>query len=169
MGETTVIIRPVQVTDAADYLKLSQKIDESNFMLYEPGEKKTTVEQQQMVIEKILSQNKSTLFVAESDDRLVGFISALGGNLKRNQHSAYLVLGVLEEYQGKGIATQLINQICAWAKEKEISRLELTVIKTNFKAFNLYRKMGFVLEGEKVNSLIINGEPVNEYYLYKLL
>lgn len=169
MGETTVIIRPVQVTDAADYLKLSQKIDESNFMLYEPGEKKTTVEQQQMVIEKILSQNKSTLFVAESDDQLVGFILALGGNLKRNQHSAYLVLGVLEEYQGKGIATKLFNQVFIWAKEKEISRLELTVIKTNFKAFNLYRKMGFVLEGEKVNSLIINGEPVNEYYLYKLL
>jgi hypothetical protein len=29
--------------------------------------------------------------------------------------------------------------------------------------------MGFILEGEKVHSLIINGEPVNEYYLYKLL
>lgn len=54
-------------------------------------------------------------------------------------------------------------------KEIEISRLELTVIKDNIKAFNLYRKMGFILEGEKVHSLIINGEPVNEYYLYKLL
>ncbi|OUM84182.1 MAG: GCN5 family acetyltransferase [Caldibacillus debilis] len=28
------------------------------------------------------------------------------------------------------------------------SRPELTVIKDNEKAFNLYRKMGFVLEGE---------------------
>ncbi|RKO61454.1 hypothetical protein Cdeb_01403 [Caldibacillus debilis GB1] len=43
------------------------------------------------------------------------------------------------------------------------SRPELTVIKDNEKAFNLYRKMGFVLEGEKVHSLIINGKPVNEY------
>jgi RimJ/RimL family protein N-acetyltransferase len=56
-----------------------------------------------------------------------------------------------------------------WAKEKEISRLELTVIKDNVKAFNLYKKMGFILEGEKVHSLIIDGLPVNEYYLYKLL
>ena len=89
--------------------------------------------------------------------------------LTQNQHSAYLVLGVLEDYQGQGIATKLFNRVFEWAKEVEITRLELTVIKDNTKAFNLYRKMGFVLEGEKVHSLIINGQPVNEYYLYKLL
>lgn len=33
----------------------------------------------------------------------------------------------------------------------EISRLELTVIKENIKAFNLYRKMGFILKDEKVH------------------
>jgi RimJ/RimL family protein N-acetyltransferase len=56
-----------------------------------------------------------------------------------------------------------------WAKDVGISRLGLTVIKGNTKAFNLYKKMGFVLEGEKVHSLKINGEFVNEYYLYNLL
>jgi RimJ/RimL family protein N-acetyltransferase len=60
------------------------------------------------------------------------------------------VLGVLEYYQGQGIATQLFNRVFEWAKEVEISRLELTVGKDNNKAFNLYRKMGVILEGEKV-------------------
>lgn len=164
-----MIIRPIELEDAESFLQLSKRIDESNFMLYEPGEKKRTIEQQKEIIEGIFSKKKSMIFVAETDDRLVGFIEVLGSSLKRIKHSAYLVLGVLEEYQGKGIATQLFNRVFEWAMENEITRLELTVIKDNDKAFNLYRKKGFVLEGEKVHSLMINGKPVNEYYLYKLL
>lgn len=164
-----MIIRPIEVRDAENFLELSKKIDESGFMLYEPGERETTVEQQRKSIEKILFEKNSIFFVAEMESNLVEFIAALGSNLKRNRHSAYLVLGVLENYQGQGIATKLFNHVFEWAKEVEITRLGLTVIKGNTKAFNLYRKMGFVLEGEKVHSLKINGEVVNEYYLYKLL
>ena len=169
MEVSVVIIRPIEVNDAEGFVELSKRIDESNFMLFEPGERKTTPEQQRNSIERILSEKSSVFFVAESEELLVGFIAAIGSDLKRNRHSAYLVLGILEEYQGQGIASKLFNQVFEWAKEVEITRLELTVIKENIKAFNLYRKMGFVLEGEKVHSLIINGQPVNEYYLYKLL
>lgn len=154
-GRVIMIIRPIAVSDAENFVELSKKIDESGFMMFEPGEKETTVEQQRKSIERILSEKKSIFFVAEVESKIVGFIAVLGSNLKRNQHSAYLVLGILEEYQGQGIATKLFNQVFEWAKEVEISRLELTVIKGNKKAFNLYRKMGFILEGEKVHSLII--------------
>jgi RimJ/RimL family protein N-acetyltransferase len=164
-----LIIRPIEVSDAENFLELSKKIDESGFMLYEPGERETTVEQQKKSIENILSEKNSIFFVAETENKLVGFIAAIGSNLKRNQHSCYLVLGVSEDYRGQGIATKLFNKLFVWAKDVGISRLGLTVIKGNTKAFNLYKKMGFVLEGEKVHSLKINGEFVNEYYLYKLL
>lgn len=163
------MIRPIEVRDAESFIKLSKQIDDSNYMLFEPGERNITLEQQSKSIESILSEKKSIIFVVERENKLVGFIAAFGGNVKRNQHSAYLVLGVLEEFQGQGIASKLFNQIFEWARDNELSRLGLTVIKDNIKAFNLYRKMGFVLEGEKVHSLIINGKPVNEYYLYKLL
>lgn len=164
-----MIIRPIHLNDAERFLELSKKVEESGFMLYEPHENKRTVEQQMKIIEDILSVKNSIIFVAEIDNKLVGFIQAIGGRLKRNRHSAYLVLGVQEDFQGMGIATKLMNQIFSWAKEQDISRLGLTVIKNNDKAFNLYRKMGFVIEGEKVHSLKINGEFVNEYYLYKLI
>lgn len=162
-------IRPIEVTDAEQFLSLSNKLDESNFMLYEPGERKTTIDQQRKSIETILSQQNTTLLVAEVESNLAGFIAAIGNQFQRNKHSAYLVLGVLDLYQGQGIATKLFNQLFDWAKENKLSRLELMVIKDNNKAFNLYKKMGFTLEGEKVHSLMINGEPMNEYYLYKLL
>jgi len=53
-----MIIRPIEVIDAERFLELSKKVDESGFMLYEPGEKKTTVEQQRTSIEKFLSEKK---------------------------------------------------------------------------------------------------------------
>jgi RimJ/RimL family protein N-acetyltransferase len=165
----TMIIRPIEVRDAENFIDLIKIIDESGFMMYETGERKITVEQQRKIIEKLLSEKKSIIFVAEAERKLAGYIAAIGGNLKRNQHSAYLVLGVSEEHQGLGIATNLFHLVFEWAKVVGISRLGLTVIKDNIKAIHLYKKMGFILEGEKVHSLIINGEPVNEYYLYKLL
>lgn len=164
-----MIIRPVTIEDAEDFIELSKAIDASGFMLFEPGERKTTVEQQRNFFEKILAEKRSIFFVAENEGKLAGFIAALGSDLARNRHSATVVLGVHDAYQGQGIASKLFAQIFDWAKEVGITRLGLTVIKDNTKAFNLYRKMGFVLEGEKVHSLMINGEPVNEYYLYKLL
>ncbi|MED4869611.1 GNAT family N-acetyltransferase [Geobacillus stearothermophilus] len=145
-----------------------KKIDESGFMLFEPGERQTTVEQQSKSIERMLSEPNKMIFVAETENKLVGFLAVIGGDVKRNQHSANVVLGVLEDYQGQGIATKLFNKAFEWAKEVGILRLGLTVMKGNDKAFN-YRKMGFVLEGERVQSLRVNGEFVNEYYLYKLL
>ncbi|MDX8366770.1 GNAT family N-acetyltransferase [Cytobacillus sp. IB215665] len=164
-----MIIRPIELNDAEKFLQLNKSIDESGFMLFEPGEKSMTLEQQRKAIENIIAEKNSLFLVAEVEHKLVGFMNAFGGKVKRNQHSAYLVLGVLDDFQGRGIASSLFNSVFAWAKDKEISRLELTVIKDNIKAFNLYKKMGFVIEGEKVNSLIINGQPMNEYYLYKLL
>jgi GNAT superfamily N-acetyltransferase len=124
-----MIIRPIEVSDAENFLELSKKIDESGFMLFEPGERKTTDDQQRKSIEKILSEKNSMFFVVEVENKLVGFIAALGSNLKRNRHSAYLVLGVLEDYQGQGVATKLFNKVFEWAKEVGISRLGLTVIK----------------------------------------
>lgn len=169
MEKEKMMIRPIEVRDAEHFLELCKKIDESGFMLFEPGERQTTVEQQSKSIERMLSEPNKMIFVAETENKLVGFLAVIGGDVKRNRHSANVVLGVLEDYQGQGIATKLFNKAFEWAKEVGISRLGLTVMKGNDKAFNLYRKMGFVLEGERVQSLRVNGEFVNEYYLYKLL
>lgn len=164
-----MIIRLIKPNDAADFLELVKKVDESGTMLYEPGERQTTLKQQSRIIDNILADKYSDFLVAEIDEELVGYMMLQGNKAKRQQHVAYLVLGVDEAFQGLGIATKLFETAFVWAKRNKITRLELTVIKNNVKAISLYKKMGFVLEGEKIHSLMIDGKPVNEYYLYKLL
>lgn len=162
-------IRELNTGDAKGFLELYKKLDESGYMLYDPGERQTSVEAQQSGIAKLKQDDGVYFHVAEIDENLAGFMAAFKGKLNRKRHSAYLVLGVDADYRGKGIASSLFEHVFEWAERQGVTRLELTVIKDNVPAFNLYKKMGFVIEGEKVHSLMVDGKPVNEYYMYKLV
>ncbi|HEY4553157.1 MAG TPA: GNAT family N-acetyltransferase [Bacillaceae bacterium] len=162
-------IRHIQLEDARQFANLLTSVDSSNTMLFEPGERKTSTEQEEKRIESILLQTNSTIIVAEVAEQLVGYLVVLGGHCNRNRHSAYLVIGVLEEYRGKGIGKRMLTEAFHWGKSAGLTRLGLTVIKHNERAVRLYEKMGFQVEGEKVHSLMMNGQPVNELYMYRLL
>ncbi|MGG3572609.1 GNAT family N-acetyltransferase [Bacillus gobiensis] len=162
-------IRPVQPEDAKAFAELLFEIDQSGFMLFEPNERAADAEREKRRIDAFVNDKHSALFVAEENGQLGGYMMALGGKANRNKHSAYLVLGVHEQFQRQGIASRLFNETFQWAKNNGITRLELTVIKNNEKALRLYKKVGFKIEGEKINSLFIDGKPVNEYYMYKLI
>ncbi|MBM7663245.1 RimJ/RimL family protein N-acetyltransferase [Bacillus mesophilus] len=158
-------IRPVNEADAPLLLQLSKKLDEeTSFMLFEPGERKTTIEQQRESINRILGQENSMMFVVEEQTNLVGFLGAIGGGTLRKIHSAYIVIGILADFHGRGYGSALFKKLFTWAKEKGLHRLELTVMTHNEKGIALYEKMGFQREGIKKASLKINGEWVDEYY-----
>ena len=164
------MIREIQVEDAAAFLQLGKQLDEeTSFMLLEPGERNTTIEQQKNMIKRFIENNNSTIFVAVEGEQLVGFILANGGNVQRNKHAAAIVIGILQEYSGKGIGITLFNEVEKWAKLHDVWRLELTVMAHNTRAQALYKKVGFEQEGIKKAALIVDGENVDEYYMAKLL
>lgn len=164
-------IRKINIADAANFLAMNKQLDEeTSFMLYEPGERQISLEQQQTMIERITAQETSNIWVAEtSDGILAGFLALFGSNLQRNRHSAYIVIGILQDYQGQGLGKNLFLTMEEWAKSKALHRLELTVMKHNHRALQLYLKMGFEIEGVKRDSLKVNGEYVDEYYLSKMI
>lgn len=162
-------IRRLTISDAENFLALNKKLDDSGFMLHDPGERKMKAAEQRRALVKLNDDASTIFYVAEESDRLLGFIAAFRGTLNRNRHRASLVVGVDEAYRGKGIATRLFQKIFRWSRDNNLLRLELTVIENNMPALRLYRKMGFKVEGEKVQSLKINGKMVNELYMYKLL
>jgi len=114
-------------------------------------------------------EGKNLLLVAEYGGEIVGFISAQRGSLNRVKHTAYIVVGIRREFQGKGIGKEFFKRLGIWAKDKGVTRLELTVMCPNTIAKNLYEKNGFVVEGIKKNSMIVDGEYVDEFYMAKLL
>lgn len=163
-------IREIRERDAQGFLDMCTRLDdETRFMLLEPGERRTTVEEQGQHINTILGSDNQTIFLAERDGQLVGYIAALGGQYRRNRHSAYIIVGILGAFTGHGIGTYLFKAVDQWAREHTIHRLELTVMMHNEAAVHLYKKMGFEIEGIKKHSLVVDGVYVDEYYMAKLL
>lgn len=162
-------IRTAESDDAKQLVKLIKQIENSNFMLFEPGERKTTVDQQRKRIESMCEEETSTILVAEDNGELVGYLFAMGGSPVRVKHAVYLAIGVAESSRGQGVGAKLFTKLEEWAKKQDIHRLELTVMVHNKAGIALYEKMGFEIEGTKRHSLFIDGNYVDEYYMSKLL
>jgi len=165
-----ITIREIRESDAEEFLNLCTRIDaETPFMMFEPGERPTTTKGQKDEIRDILSRDNQTIFVAEKDNQLIGYLAAYGGRYKRNRQTVYIVTGILQGFTLQGLGTRLFKQLEGWAKKRKIHRLDLTVMVHNEAALALYRKIGFEIEGRKKHSLFINDSYVDEYWMAKLL
>jgi len=166
-----ITIRPIQESDVTAFLALRTQLDaETHFMMLEPGERDQDLVQQRAELRSVLAHANHTISLAVTEDQqLAGYLEAEGGRFRRNRHTAVIVLGILSAYRGQGIGTRLLQSIEAWAKTCGVQRLELTVMVHNDAAQALYTKMGFVIEGRRQWSLLIDGAFVDEYSMAKLI
>ncbi|GGA77977.1 GNAT family N-acetyltransferase [Ornithinibacillus halotolerans] len=165
-----MFIREAVPSDAEGLVELMQHVENTSpYMMWEKGERAIQPENLQKRIISLNQTHNSTILVAVDEEELVGYLFAIGGSARRNKHTAYLVVGVRENVRGKGIGTILFKELDSWAKNKNIHRLELTVVTKNSSGLNLYKKAGFEIEGTKKDSLFIDGEYVDEYYMGKIL
>lgn len=82
-------------------------------------------------------------------------------------NTSYLTTGILKDYNGKGIATNLFVLLDSWAKDNGIERIELTVLSDNQRAIDLYTRNGFVTEGIRKNSMKIDEVSKDELFMAK--
>ena len=154
--------------DAAGFLEAMQSAEGSNFMLFGPGERNLSVENAVKLIH-VLKREENALAVAILNEQVVGYIILKGETISRVKHRASIVIGVHEAARGKGVGQALFSFIHELAKERGLHRLELTVMAHNEAALHLYQKMGYVIEGKRKHSLVVNEEFVDEFALAKII
>ncbi len=164
-----MLIREARQEDAEEIITVMKNAEESNFMLFSPGERKLEPKQLVVFIEKISKKFNSAIFIAKIETKIVGYLIVQGDTPSRIAHRAYIVIGIYSDFRGRGIGTALFSKLDDWAKGKGMHRLELTVLVDNTVGVALYKKMGFEIEGTKRQSLHVNGSYVDEYYMSKLL
>ncbi len=166
--ENVLIVRPVDLHDAHDLILLHQDIDaESDYMLFGKDERKMTVQSIRKRIGEWKKAETSGMFVGILNGEFAGFLTLMSGPAPRASHRSSLVIGVRKAYYGQNVGKTLLKKAEIWAQEVGITRLELTVIEKNDRAISLYTKMGYSVEGTRLNSLFINGEYVHELYMGK--
>ncbi|TWT07907.1 GNAT family N-acetyltransferase [Planococcus sp. CPCC 101016] len=162
-----MIIRKAVPSDAGQLAALIKHVEESNFMLFEPGERKTTAEQ--LHIRLLAMGENSIVLVAEEQQQLTAYLFAINEDIKRKKHSVYVAMGVRQGERGKGRGTKLFLALEEWAQSRNLHRIELTVLEHNSSAIALYKKMGFKVEGLKRDSLYIANTYANELFMSKIL
>ncbi len=165
-----ITIRPAMIDDADAFLVLRQHLDhETKFMMLEPGERQTTVEQERERLANVIKSDNQQTFLAEDDGQLIGWLWANGGEYRRNHNTVHIVVGIRAAYTNQGIGTRLFQACETWARERGLHRLELTVMTNNLLGIALYKKMGFQIEGTLLDALRVDGQYVDLHYMSKLL
>lgn len=162
-------IREIRESDSAAFAQLMVQFSrETPYMLLTEEENIALADTQEERTRQLISAPNQLLLVACNDDKLVGFIALSQGLFTKNRHSCSLMIGVLSEHQGRGVATELMLRALSWAEKKGISRIELTVMESNQRAVRFYRRFGFEQEGLKRRALLVDGVPVDELYMARI-
>jgi len=164
-------IRKAKSGDESKLIELFKHLDkETDFMIFEPGERKTTASEQSELIDKFSnSENHLLLVLSNNEGEIIGFLGSTKGQTNKTKYTASFVTGILKKYWGNNHGASLLIALEEWAIQTNTHRLEMTVIESNNRAKQLYINNGFEIEGIKKDSMKINNKFHNELYMSKLL
>ena len=152
-----VRIRPATVDDVAElvqvhyttwkdtYPRLVESVTlddvETRFMTQEGGLKGHEARWADTITNK---QSNHRVFLAENDDKIVGFVLP---SIREDDAGYIKALYVLPDAQGSGVGRKLLKRSLEWMKA-DTNPVYLTVVTTNPKAINLYKSYGFEITGK---------------------
>lgn len=95
----------------------------------------------------------ATIFSIIEGGKLAGFI-AVYCNDPEKQVAYVTMLAVSKSHRINGIGTQLIEMTVDYLKKIGFGKITLEIYKTNLRAVNFYRGLGFLIEKETDKSFI---------------
>lgn len=166
-----IIYRTAQENDAEKIVNFFNIVGgETNYMSFEKDEYPLDVEEQAALIRSIEGNETNTILLAMDGEEIAGLSTITSSHKIKSRHDAELGIVVAKRYQGRGIGTSLISQVIDWVRENGITtRISLEVRADNVKAVEIYLKFGFVVEGCKKNSTLLNGVYYDDYIMGMML
>nr|WP_260603352.1 GNAT family N-acetyltransferase [Vibrio cholerae] len=109
-------------------------------------------------------------YVAVVDGEVVGNLGFELCTNPRRRHVGTFGMGVKDDAQGLGVGSALLKTVIDLADNwLNLKRIELTVYVDNERAINLYKKFGFVIEGESKAYAFRNGSYVDVYHMARVV
>lgn len=78
-------------------------------------------------------------------------------NYSEGNNSLYMGMDIHERFRGNGYASESYKMFIPYIFDKyQLNKISLEVLSTNIIAYNLYKKLGFVVEGVKRQEVLKN-------------
>lgn len=108
-------------------------------------------------VQENLAGNWPHFVALDEQGEVVGWCDITSMHRQAAAHVGVLGIGVLADYRGQGLGEQLLRAALQAARDKGLTRIELSVHGTNEPAMVLYHKLGFEVEGVKRKAVLIDG------------
>lgn len=140
-----VQIRPATFENCRDLSILKRKIWETTYKGIYPNEKliKYDIGLNENKFKAMIKEQSQKLFVVLDDSRIIGYMSC--GEIMRTFNNYTHDIGLLyllEEYQGKGIGSKLLQFAINELKNQGVTEFIVSCNKYNLPAQQFYKKMG---------------------------
>lgn len=165
-------IRVATEEDAENILAIqSEVLAEEDYLITTLEEFQQTIGEQKKWIQAKLANEQEIILIAQYQEKTVGWLVFQTPNRKRLAHTGSFGMLILNEYRGLGIGKRLLEQLLKWAElNPHIEKISLGVFSTNESAIALYKKMGFVEEGRKINEIKLNDKQyIDDVLMYKMV
>lgn len=119
-------------------------------------------------VKLIESKNLSQYYAIENGE-VVGWCDIIPKSYEGLTHVGVLGMGVLKDFRGKGLGTELMKKAIEHARANGLEKIELDVYESNHAAIALYRKFGFAEEGKRIKGRKLDGVYDNIVMMGKFL
>lgn len=103
--------------------------------------------------------SRTFLLIDPAKNLVVGHLELRGGRVPAEFHRATLGMGIERAYTGQGHGGRMIKTAADWARKTlGLSWIDLGVFENNEPARKLYRRMGFVENGVRVDAFRVDDD-----------
>lgn len=107
--------------------------------------------------------------VALRDDRIIGHAQVLKFPRQRRKGTGDLIVYLHQDFHSVGLGTAMLSELIELARKERLHRIGLEVVADNEKAVNLYKKLGFKVEGVMRDAYFGEDEQYHDELIMGLL
>ncbi|GIU98653.1 MAG: hypothetical protein KatS3mg014_0269 [Actinomycetota bacterium] len=140
-----VEVRPARPADAEGFLGVYREAVAEERYLRSERVLRTVREARRLLRHPVTDER--ACFVAVEGGRVVGWIQVVREPHPVVRHLATFGMAVARDRRRRGVGSALLSEALRWARDRGVSKVELSVYPDNRAALALYRRFGFVEEG----------------------
>ncbi|PGL71158.1 GNAT family protein [Bacillus sp. AFS055030] len=158
-----VKVRQATGTDAKAIIDFYNIVGgETNFLSFGENEFKRNEAEYQTFLEETFNEKNSIILLGTINDQIISIGSINSSQKERTKHVGTLGIVIKKEYWGLSLGKLLMKSLIDWAKQNDLTRrIQLVTNEENLKAIQLYKNLGFEIEGVMKEDTYINGKYCN--------
>lgn len=164
-----IYLRPILKSDIG-YLN-DWKNDEETYMFLGGGFMPVSIDQQEKWLDSLIdaTENNKRYIICNYEHTPLGMVGLYGINWIHRTCEIGMYLGNRDS-QGKGLGTEACNLIEKFAVEYlNLRKINLKVVKSNEKAMNMWKRLGFIKIGEFNKERFVKGQYYNLILMEKFI